>query len=1144
MANNSIKIQQAFNTLHPLLAGYIAQDLSREYGNNWWQEVLMTLSDQVRDLPNNGSYSELVDSLDIANCLRLFDRKWNDIFRKKLSLDHRTWAKELMGVRNKLAHLGGQDFNEDDTWRALDTMSRLCAAFDDEAAEQIRALLREVRYGSSSGSTTVNETPVTVSSAPKAKYGILNAMPESGLPSWRDVIQPHPDVAKGQYKNAEFAADLAQVARGEGAFEYYDAVEFFARTYVTEGMTGLLEQALRRVSGKDGEPVIQLKTAFGGGKTHSMLALYHLLRGRVSIEKIPSVKPVLARAGVDSIPRTNVAVLVGTALDPTKAKRPQNLPGITINTLWGEMAAQLAESAQDLKLYDYVKEADKKGVSPGSEALKNLFDACGPCLVLMDELVAYARKLYEKNNLPAGTFDNFLSFIQEVTEAARASRNSIVVASIPESNIEIGGEAGKIALESIEHTFGRMESIWKPVAANEGFEVVRRRLFLDCKDPDARDAVCARFSQMYNENPDDFPIEVREVEYRNRMISCYPIHPEVFDRLYEDWATLERFQRTRGVLRLMAAVIHELWMGSDAGLMIMPGSLPMDISTVKDELTRHLPEGWNALVDHEVDGRNSTPYQKDQNNQRYGSKLASRRVARTIMLGSAPTSRSQNVRGIEASRIRLGVVQPGENISIFNDALNTLTTSLAYLYTNPSNDRFWYDTRPTLRKTVEDRATQIAASDVEFEIEGRLRRLKKEPPFAGVHVCPSSSLDVPDDQTTRLVVLCPTDGYRASNSSCSAMTAVQDILNNRGTAPRIYRNMLGFIAPDQEQILQLQQQVRRYLAWKSVKEDSEDLNLDAAQNRETDNNLKRSDKTVDDQLREAYCWLLVPYIDKSVNLKVMGWEPVRISGGSETIIGRAANKMLQNEQVIPRWAPALLKMELDNLLWADADHIQIKTLWEYLCTYCYLPRLANEEVLLNAIRAGLPSTEYFAYAAGYDGERYLDLCLNQSVGMVDRSGYLVKVATAQKQLAEDEAKRQAAVTNVPGGAGDDTGYNFPPQTDTGSRNGENGTVRPTGGAGEQRVPGQTAVSAPDPTPEPPKNKRFYMSASLDTTRIGRDVQRLVEEIIAHLNSADGAQVEVSLEVNVQAPLGLSQQVVRTVSENCRTLHIDDFGFEE
>ena len=156
MSENYTKVQQAFRVLHPLLAGYICQEMRREYQDNWWQEVLMTLSDQVRDLPDdNGDYAALMDSLDMANCLRLFDRKWNDLFKRKLSIDYRTWAKELMGVRNKLAHIGGTDFSEDDTWRALDTMARLCEAFDDEAAEEIRKILRQLRYGSAEGSTNV-----------------------------------------------------------------------------------------------------------------------------------------------------------------------------------------------------------------------------------------------------------------------------------------------------------------------------------------------------------------------------------------------------------------------------------------------------------------------------------------------------------------------------------------------------------------------------------------------------------------------------------------------------------------------------------------------------------------------------------------------------------------------------------------------------------------------------------------------------------------------------------------------------------------------------------------------------------------------------------------------------------------------------
>lgn len=1132
MANNHMQVSQGFRILLGALAPYIARELRTEFGDDWWKAaVIDTLyDDQKRDLPLSGEWAMLVDSLDIARCLLLFDLHWQRVFRKKLSIDHRTWAKELVGVRNKLAHLGGEDFTADDTWRALDTMSRLCEQIDPEGAEEIRVLLRTSRYGSANGSTTVTEgVPVTNTAVKVKKDGILRDTPINGLPSWRDVIEPHPDVAQGRYKNAEFAADLAQVARGEGAYEYRDPVEFFARTYVTEGMTGLLEQALRRVCGLDGEPVIQLKTAFGGGKTHSMLALYHMMRGRVSIDKIPNVKPVLERAGVNTLPKANVAVLVGTALDPTKSKRPSYMPGITINTLWGEMAAQLAESAGNPALYDLVKESDKKGVSPGSETLKNLFDAAAPCLILMDELVAYAKKIYGASGLPAGTFDNFISFIQEVTEAARASKNSLVVASIPESTIEIGGEAGKTALETIEHTFGRMESIWKPVAANEGFEVVRRRLFLDCKNPNARDAVCAAFSAMYNENETDFPIEARELEYKERMVSCYPIHPEVFDRLYKDWSTLERFQRTRGVLRLMAGVVYELWMGNDASLMIMPGSIPLDVPNVRDELTRHLSDNWNGIVDKEVDGKDSIPYKTDKN-ARYGRHLAARRVARTIMLGSAPTSREQATRGVESSRIRLGVVQPGENIAVFNDALNTLRNSLSFLYTNPSGDRFWYDSRPTLRKTADDRATQVSSSDVEYEIETRLRSLRKEAPFAGIHICPASSLDVPDEQTARLVILRPSDEYKATNQNNAAMTAVTDILNNRGNTPRIYRNMLAFIAPDQDLMASLKQAVRLYIAWKSIKDDSEDLNLDAAQNRETQNNLHRANETVDARIKEAYCWLLVPYIDKNVDMKTIVWDAITIRGGNESIIQKAAKKMRQNEAIIERWAPALLRMELDNILWRESDNIAIKQLWEYLCTYCYLPRLASENVLIDAIQAGVNSAEYFAIASGFDGTRYIDLKFNQYVGFIETSSYLVKVDVAQKQLVEEAAKLQA-------------------EADATAHLGGSSTVpiNTSGGSGYVYKPsneGSGIFKDSTPSVSMSKNRRFFMSADLDITRINRDVQKYVEEIIQHLTSVDGAKVTVSLEVQAESDEGFNQQTVRTISENCRTLRVRDSGFEE
>lgn len=1145
---NYVRVAKGFDILTNSLAPYVAREFIIAYGpDRWWQDGVLNklYEDQKRNLPETGDFDTLVDSLDIALCLLLADIQWNDVFRKKLSKDCRTWLNELRTTRNKWAHRGSQDISDNDTWRALDTMSRFCEQIDPDGAADINALLREARYGSAEGSvaTTSNAAAQPI----KSKKAVAETVAAAGLPSWRDVMEPHQDVAEGRYRNAEFAADLAQVARGEGTLEYRDPVEFFGRTYVTEGMKGLLVQSLKRVAGLDGEPVIQLKTAFGGGKTHSMLALYHLLRSRKRIGQIPNAVPVLEAAGISEVPEVHVAVIVGTALNPAKAKRPADMPGVTVNTIWGEIAYQLAMSKGDPSLYEYVRDADRRGVSPGSQTLAEMFDACGCALVLVDELVAYAKKLFGVEKLPAGSFDNFITFIQELTEAARASKCSLVVASIPESEREIGGESGQRALEAIEHTFGRMEAIWKPVSANEGFEVVRRRLFLDCKDTAQRDAVCNAFSKMYGENAADFPVDARELEYRDRMVSCYPIHPEVFDRLYEDWATLETFQRTRGVLRLMAAVIHELWMSQDKSPMIMPGSLPLDVPNVRDELTRYLDENWNGVVDSEIDGKKSLPYKNDQSNARYGRLFASRRVSRTIMLGSAPDVSGQTARGIERAHIRLGVVQPGENIAVFNDALGTLQSSSSFLYSDGNGNRYWYDTRPTLRKVMEDRAQQLDKADAEYEVEQRLKTFRKCPPLAGLHVCPATSLDVPDEQTLRLVVLPPAAAHRNGAANSPAVARAAEILTNRGTTPRQYKNMLAFIACDGGSAGSLEQAARVYLAWKSISDDRESLNLDMAQTRETEQNMRRAEETLKTRIQEAYSWLIAPRIDLLSGSMEIEWEIDRIAGSGEDAVHKAASKLLSNEAAISQWAPALLRMELDRLLWKDKRHLQIKQLWEFMCTYCYLPRLAGYSVLENAISQGAASKEYFAIAAGVGDERYLDLTIGEARPFINQSDYLVKPAVALDQIERDEeeraeAERKRREREAVGGAVLDGLGGISSGSGAGAGVGGDVAGGVSGGTGET-AGGAAGGGSGHAGEQMQLPLTFTMSAKLDNTRVNRDVRTIMEEIVSQLMQLDGADVELSFEVRARVDEGIPVPTTRAISENCNTLHIGDYRFD-
>jgi len=935
------------------------------------------------------------------------------------------------------------------------------------------------------------------------------------LKPWRQVAIPHGDVSAGRYQQAEFAADLAQVLQGRADVEYQDPAEFFARTFITEGMRRLLVIALQRVGGLGGEPVVKLKTSFGGGKTHTMLALYHLLSG-VNPRNLKGAPDLLREANVGNVPKCRFAVLVGTALGSTKPWKTPHLKG-PARTLWGEMAAQIGGHDRAEEAFNLVKEADEKGVAPGSDAMLELFETFGPCVVLIDELVAYTRNIYGVTGLPAGSFDSNMTFVQNLTEAARRSKTSMVVASIPASDIEIGGEGGLAALERLENTFGRLESVWQPVGQLESFEIVRRRIFSKMEDEAARDATCTAFQRMYREQSGDFPTGCKEKEYLERLRAAYPVHPEFFDRLYEDWATLEKFQRTRGVLRLMAAVVHELWAQNDQSPLIMPGSIPLYAPKIRDELTRYLGDQWSIIVDVDVDGAESGPARVDRDSERFGRVTASRRVARTIFLGSAPSVRQMHARGIEDVRIRLGVVQPDENIAIFADALSRLTEKLTYLYHD--NQRYWYDLRPTLRRTVEDRAAQWDPVDIENELTARLQRLRDRNDFRAVHVT-SDPGEIPDEQEARLVILGPAYVHRRG-SEYPAKVRAQEILDSKGTGPRIYKNMLVFLAPDDAGIRNGLQSIRLFRAWQSVLDDEEQLGLDAVQHRQAKEGLEKADKTVDAQIAEAYCWVHVPHQEATAEggPKEIQWDISRLSGGQGGILSRVSHKVTKDQQLITAWSPLPLKLELDRWLWKTGDHLSVSKLWDYLTTYLYLPRLTKEEVLVDAIREGLRSRDFFAYASGQDARgRYLGLTweTHDVRVLLDGNGCLVKPEAASESIRASTGLVTQGVLSAkdPGGV----------------------------------AKGGTVSAAPGETPAEPVHSmptRFHGAVSLDPTRLARDAGRVAEEILAHLVSLRDSEVEVDLEIRARIPEGAPDNVVRTVSENAKTMKFrEGSGFEE
>ena len=1034
---------------------------------------------------------------DAAALLRLMWETWNDVFRDTLGPTERSLVNELRDWRNKWAHQ--ERLSSDDADRALDSAERLLTAVSAPQAAEAAKMKLELRR-------RVFDEQVRGEQR-KAIGGLVEAVSAGSLQPWREVVTPHADVASGRYQQAEFAADLGQVHQGEGSDEYRDPAEFFRRTFLTESLKRLLAGGAQRLAGKGGDPVVQLQTNFGGGKTHSMLALYHLFSG-IPARELTGMDEVLAEADVEVPSEVRRVVLVGTRIS-AGSPDPKG-DGTVVRTLWGELAWQLGGR----EAFERVRADDERATNPG-DALRVLLNEYGPCLVLIDEWVSYARQLHDDPDLPGGSFETQFTFAQALTESVKLTGNCLLVISLPASDTsttgsphteaddaEVGGVRGRGALDRLRNVLGRIDSPWRPASAEESFEIVRRRLFEPLAGPDPfkqRDVTARAFAELYRSQRVEFPSECRTADYERRIRTAYPIHPEIFDRLYTDWSALAKFQRTRGVLRLMAAVIHSLWERGDRNPLLLPSTIPIDDDRVRNELTRYLSDNWNPVIDKDVDGPGSLPVAIDGRAPNLGKLSATRRVARTVYLGSAPTTAAAH-RGIDDSRVKLGCVMPGESPAVFGDALRRLAAEATYLYQD--GPRQWYATQPTVTKLAEDRAEQLAGNPdaVARELEERLKKdLRTTGDFDRIHTLPRSGADVPDDLDARLVVL-SAEHPCSRDADNAAEAAAREILESRGSTPRLFRNTLVFLAVDKVRYQDLDEALRRYLAWVSILDEKEELNLDPHQSRQAETQRNAADDTVTARLPEAYQWLLVPGQEKPDS--EVSWEAIRLTA-SGALAERAARRLPNDELLVTGLGATILRRHLDEVPMWHGHNVEVRQLVEDFGRYLYLPRLRGPEVLTRAVQDGVAlltwETDSFALAESHDeaAGRYRGLQVGQSAGVSPESPVLlVKPEVARGQLDAE----------------------VPP------------TPAPAPEGQEEVPPGTDGIEELPPPPPEKKARRFHGAVTLDATRVGRDAGQIADEVISHLSGLVGSEVRVTLEIDAEIPDGAPENVVRTVTE--------------
>ena len=747
-------------------------------------------------------------------------------------------------------------------------------------------------------------------------------------------------------------------------------------------------------------------------------------------------------------------------------------------------------------------------------------------MILIDEWVAYARSLVGRDDLAAGTFDDQFTFAQALTEAVKGTPGCLLAISIPASETgddagpakgneeEVGGRNGLEALRRLQNVVRRVADQWRPASASEAYHIVRQRLFRT-PDADALASIAATsraFVALYHQHADEFPQESRAGGYEDRIKETYPIHPELFDRLYEDWSSLERFQRTRGVLRLMNEVIYALWVGQDHSPLIMPSSIPIATSRVNSELTQYLQDSWKAVIDADVDGPNSEPRRIDESKPLFGQRSVTQRLARTVFFGAAPTIGSAQ-KGLETQRVFLGTATPGDQPGNFHSALTALSDRATFFYS--ASGRYWYDLQANISRRAKDRAERVHVGEVYAEIAKRLEgQASTRGSFAGVHVCPDDGADIPDLPEARLVLLPPKVSHKRRSTDSGAIKFAQNATERRGTSNRKYRNMVVFLAGDEARMQELESSIRDYIGWSEILAHEDDLDLTGSQRKQAQERQQKASETSDARLLSAYQWALIPH-GQPIEI-----ETVKVEGQSDSLAERVSRRLGNDGALAVQHAGAAIRLQLDHSsaskLWA-AGSVSLGQLWGLYAEYPYMPRLRDRAVLDAGLRQQQTivwEQDGFALADGYDEEtkRFSGLVLPsdglESINLTDAT------LIVQPELANAQRAAEIAETKASEGDGE-----------------------PIGGGDPPPLP-------PDSPTDPAAKTRYFGSKQLAPDRYASDFKKVADEILAPFTQVEGVDLKVTIEIEAVNPAGFDEARMRTVLENGATLKFEQSKFEE
>ncbi len=846
---------------------------------------------------------------------------------------------EIRLVRNKCQHFS--PISEDEIERTFSNMKQVANLLEmPELRKEVERLRSKQTFTPAAVAPSI---PVTTVTSSPANIHILDD--GSPLRPWYQNCIPHYDIRSGKLDESVFAANLNDVVMGMAPEVYLNPITFFAKTYVTAGLRDIAKRVVSALNGEETENrVISLQTGFGGGKTHTLISLYHIIKSGAQLLQMESCANILPADTRPQFENAKVAVFTNDTNDIVQGRTTEE--GITIRTLWGEIAYQLG----GVKGYERVRKNDEARIAPTATILKPILQDAKTSLILIDELADYCVKAASMKAKEGNLYDQTVSFVQALTQAVSSVPRCVLIATLPASKSEMANsELGQRVLDALQDRIVRIGAGVKPVDDEEVYEVIRRRLFEQINDEQVVDLVAKRYKDMFHNRRTDLPERCDKQEYANKIKKAYPFHPELIDMFRNRWGSDSKFQRTRGVLRLLASIVQDLWKRKDSlngpqNLIHTSDVYLENLNSLTGTITNLMGSNWDSVMTADVYGTSSNARIVDEQDPQ--SNLATYRLTQGIATTLLMASVGVKQKGLSIKELKLCLLRPKAfNHNDVDGALNKLEQRAHYLHSSKVGESsYWFESKANVNILLQQAKADVKDAEIEAEI---LRRLQISANFIhanGLNVLVAPTGDVPEQKTLTLVLMSPSYAKPTGGESASLTHAIEQIATKKGNSDRIYRNTIFYMACSEAGRAALNSQLCDLLACNKILEEYAGR-LENDQKQDIQSRKKDYDRLADAALIKAYN-MAAKYSVKNG----LEWYELRsyAQDFSSQIKQNLMNELVEEEWIVKAIGRSVLSR--NNLL-PEIDHpISVQTLYEAFIRFDDKPMISSKEAIVNTVR--------------------------------------------------------------------------------------------------------------------------------------------------------------------------------------------------